>query len=72
VDLTDVASAELAAYLEAVGADAALPYLRAGAQRVIATGSTQALPEGARRLPSSYRIRSEHQVGFVLAWGWVF
>jgi hypothetical protein len=72
VDLTDVAAGELAAYLKAVGAAGALPHLRAGAQRVIATPSAQELPEGARRLPASYRLRSEHQVGFVLAWGWAF
>lgn len=72
VDLTDVAEGELADYLQAVGAAGALPYLRTGAQRVISTSSAQELPEGAHRLPASYRIRSEHQVGFVLAWGWAF
>jgi hypothetical protein len=72
VDLTDVPEAELAGYLAAVGADAALPHLRPGAPRVIATDAGQPLPEGARRLPDTYRIRSEHQVGFVITWGWVF
>jgi hypothetical protein len=72
VDLTDVAEHELAGYLEAVGASAALPHLREGAPRVIATNAGQPLPVGARRLPDTYRIRSEHQVGFVVTMGWAF
>jgi hypothetical protein len=72
VDLTDVEPDAVAAYLEAVGASAALPQLRDAAHRVIATRSGQPLPAGARRLDATYRIRSEHQVGFVLAWHWRF
>jgi hypothetical protein len=72
VDLTDVPQGALASYLDTVGAGAALPYLREGAPRVIATAAGQPLPEGARVMPDTYRIRSEHQVGFVVAWGWVF
>jgi hypothetical protein len=72
VDLTDVEPDALAAYLQAVGAAGALPHLRDAGHRVIATRSGQPLPAGARRLDATYRIRSEHQVGFVLAWHWRF
>ena len=72
IDLSDVPADELAGYLEAVGAGAALPHLRDGAPRVIATSAGQPLPAGARRLPDTYRIRSEHQVGFLVTWAWTF
>jgi hypothetical protein len=72
VELTGVGAEELAGYLDGVGAAGALPYLREGAQRLIATDARQPLPEGARRMPASYRIRSEHQVGFVVTWAWAF
>jgi hypothetical protein len=49
-----------------------VPALRRGSQRVIAASDVADLPEGARRLPDAYRLRSEHQWGFVLAWGWEF
>jgi len=39
---------------------------------VVAATDALPLPAGARRLPETYRVRSEHQVGFVLLWGWVF
>ena len=72
VDVTDVAPAELARYLAALGAVSALPALRAGSHRLVAARDALPLPEGARLLPESYRVRSEHQVGFVIVWGWAF
>jgi hypothetical protein len=73
VDLTDVPAGELAAYLDRVGAGSAGVGLRPGAQRLLALpGPHDGLPAGARVIPASYRIRSEHQVGFVLLWGWAF
>ena len=67
VDLTDVEEAALAAYLRAVGAGAAVPALRARTQRVVAVRNPGTLPPGARVIPATYAIRSEHQVGFVIA-----
>jgi hypothetical protein len=72
IDLTAVADADLVPYLEAVGAGAAAPYLRARSQRVLAARDTGRLPEGARVLPLEYGVRSEHQVGFVLVAAWAF
>jgi len=67
VDLTGVEEAAQAAYLRAVGAASALPSLRARSQRVAAVRSPGALPVGARLIAPTYAIRSEHQIGFVIA-----
>jgi hypothetical protein len=67
VDLTDVDAAEQAAYLRAVGAASAVAALRARSQRLLAVRDPGALPPGARLVPPTYAIRSEHQVGFVIA-----
>jgi len=72
IDVSDVADADLARFLGSLGAESAVPALRRGSQRVIAASDVADLPEGARRLPDAYRLRSEHQWGFVLAWGWEF
>lgn len=73
IDLTDVAPAALAGYLEAVGAGNALAGLRDRSQRVLVPGRLAApLPPGARVIPATYRIRSEHQLGFVFVGGWAF
>jgi hypothetical protein len=72
VDLTDVAPEAAAAYLDAVGAGGAAPALRAGVQTVLAMSPRGPLPPGARIIPDRYTIRSEHQVGYVLALGWSF
>jgi hypothetical protein len=72
VDLTDVAPDALAAYLERAGARAALPWLRERTQRVLSGGALAPLPAGARVIAADYGIRSEHQVGFVIALGWEF
>jgi hypothetical protein len=73
VDLTDVSDGDLAPFLEAVGAGAAAPLLRARTQRLlVTTGPAPALPAGARLVPADYALRSEHQLGFVLVVGWEF
>jgi len=53
--------------LRAVGAGAAVASLRARTQRMVAVRNPGALPPGARLVPPTYAIRSEHQVGFVIA-----
>jgi hypothetical protein len=73
IDVTDVAEADLAAYLGRLGAAAALPLLRPGTHRVVAAPAAgPPLPPGARRLADEYGIRSEHNVGFLIALGWTF
>lgn len=73
VDVTAVGDADLSRYLAQLGAAAALPQLRPGSHRVVAAGSGgPALPPGAQRLPADYAIRSEHNVGFLIALGWTF
>ena len=72
VDVTAVSDADLAAYLQELGAGAALGALRPGTHRVIGLADPGPLPAGARRLAFDYGIRSEHQVGLVLALGWSF
>jgi hypothetical protein len=73
VDLTDVTAPDLAAFLRSVGAGGEQERLRPGSQRLLATPADGvALPPGARRIPATYRIRSEHQIGFVVAFGWAF
>lgn len=73
VDVTDVTPADLQAYLVSVGAGGAFGRLRDHGQRVLApaNGAT-ALPAGARIIPPMFDIRSEHQVGFVVLFGWAF
>jgi len=42
-------------------------------QRAVApTRSGVPLPAGARVIPETYAIRSEHQLGYVLLLGWRF
>jgi hypothetical protein len=73
VDLTDVADDEARRYLTAIGLGGAADQLRPDVQRAVAPPRVRiALPEGARVIPESYAIRSEHQLGYVLLLGWRF
>jgi hypothetical protein len=72
VDVTDVAPDAQAAWLRAVGAGSAVPSLREGSQRLVAVTNPGTLPPGARVVPATYSIRSEHQVGFVIAVAFAF
>jgi hypothetical protein len=72
IDLTAVSDTDLVPYLESVGAAAAVPLLQSRSQRVLAVREVGVLPAGARGLPGEYGVRSEHQVGFVVALAWVF
>jgi hypothetical protein len=73
VDVTDVSDADLFGYLVHLGAGGAFGRLRDGTHRVVATPAKgPALPPGARLLPAEYTIRSEHNVGFLIALGWTF
>jgi hypothetical protein len=70
VDVTRVSIEELTGYLHRMGLADGAPLLRPGSNRVLApTSDLPPLPYGARVIPGTYRIRSEHQVGFMLVCG---
>ena len=73
VDVSRVSDADLLGYLSTVGMGEAMPMLRLGSHRLLvpAPGGPP-LPPGSRVIPPTYRIRSEHQVGFLLLWGMTF
>jgi hypothetical protein len=71
VDLSDVAADARLEYLRALGLEQAEPYLRSESQKLVAPPvPNAALPAGARVVPGEYRIRSEHQMGFIMLLGW--
>jgi hypothetical protein len=72
VDITDVAPEAQAAWLATIGAASAVPSLRERSQRLVAVRNPGPLPAGARVVPPTYTIRSEHQVGFVFALAFAF
>ena len=73
VDLTDASDADARGYLAAIGLGGASDQLRSNVQRAVApTRSGVPLPPGARVIPETYAIRSEHQLGYVLLLGWRF
>lgn len=74
IDLSAVADDERRTWLRASGLGAAGAELRPGSQVLLLAGdlALPALPEGARVVPPRYPVRSEHQFGFVVAWGWAF
>jgi hypothetical protein len=73
VDLTRVSEPDVVSYLVAAGMGSAAAHLRPGSHRLLVPPAQgPPLPAGARVIPPTYRIRSEHQWGFVLLWGWSF
>jgi hypothetical protein len=73
VDLTDVGDDDARSYLTAIGLGGAAGQLRSGVQRAVKPPRPGVpLPAGARVIPDSYAIRSEHQLGSVLLLGWRF
>ena len=47
--------------------------LRLGTHRLLVPAPDgPPLPAGSRVIPATYRIRSEHQVGFLLLWAMTF
>jgi len=68
-DVTRVSADDLMRYLQQVGFAGATPFLRLGAHRLLVPPPDgPPLPPGARVIPEEYRIRSEHQLGFLLLW----
>jgi hypothetical protein len=73
VDVTGVTDSALDAYLGSIGLGGAVPALRPGSQRlVVAPPGAPSPPPGSRVVDPTYHIRSEHQVGYVLLFGWRF
>ena len=72
VDLSGVGEAEARHYLQQGGLGGAASHLRPGVQLVTPRVPGAALPTGARLIPDSYTIVSEHQLGFVFVLGWAF
>jgi hypothetical protein len=68
-DVTKVTTENLALYLQQVGFAEAMPHLRLGSHRLLVPPPDgPPLPPGARVIPAEYRIRSEHQLGFLVLW----
>ena len=72
VDLSRARPEDARAYLEQGGVGGAASLLRPEVQLVTPRVPGAALPAGARVIPDSYTIISEHQLGFVLVLGWAF
>jgi hypothetical protein len=73
VDLSDVPADARREYLRSLGLEQVDSRLRSESQKLVAPPvPNAALPAGARLIPDEYRIRSEHQMGFILLLGWAF
>lgn len=72
VDLSRASEGDAARYLEEGGLGGAVAQLRPGVQLVTPRVPGAPLPTGARIIPDSYTIVSEHQLGFVFVLGWAF
>lgn len=71
VDLSNVSADARREYLRALGLGQVESNLRNESQILIAPPVPNAtLPAGARVIPDEYRIRSEHQMGFIFLLGW--
>ncbi len=73
IDLTAVGDPELTRYLEAIGAGGAGIDPESERQRLVVGAPTSVPPPpGARIIPATYNIRSEHQIGYIFVIGWAF
>jgi hypothetical protein len=72
VDLSRVSETDVREYLEHAGLAGAAGTVRPGVQVVTPPRPGVALPRGARVIPDTYTIESEHQLGFTLVLGWAF
>jgi hypothetical protein len=72
-DLTSVAADAREAYLAAIGAEAAVPYVRDRTQiAAFVPPNGPALPDRARLLPPTYAVRSHDRVATMLVLAWRF
>lgn len=72
VDLSRARLEDAQAYLHEANLGGAVSVLRPGVQLVTPRLRGVPLPEGARVIPDTYNILSEHQIGFIFVLGWAF
>jgi hypothetical protein len=72
VDLSRARQEEARRYLQQAGLGGAAAHIRPGAQLVTPRVPGISLPTGARLIPDTYTVISEHQLGFVFVLGWAF
>ena len=65
IDLSNVAFLDRNAFLARVGLGAAAGQIREGAHIVVIGATATTLPVGAVRIPATYTIRSEHNLGYI-------
>ena len=65
IDLSNVAVADRNAFLASVGLGAAAGQVRDGAHIVAIGVTSTTIPTGAVRIPPTYNIRSEHNLGYI-------
>jgi len=70
VDLSGASESDARAYLERAGLGGAAEHLRPRAQLVTPRVAGAALPDGARLIPDTYTVVSEHQLGFIVLLAW--
>ncbi len=70
IDLSNVAFLDRNAFLAGVGLGAAAGQIRDGAHIVAIGVSSTTLPAGAVRIPATYTIRSEHNLGYIFTMTW--
>jgi hypothetical protein len=72
VDLSRVSEPDVRDFLARAGLAGAAGSVRPGVQTVTPPRPGVTLPQGARVIPDTYTIESEHQIGFTLVLGWAF
>ncbi len=70
IDLSNVAPQDRNAFLARVGLGAAAGQIRDGAHIVAIGLPSTTLPAGAARIPATYSIRSEHNLGYIFTMTW--
>jgi hypothetical protein len=70
IDLSNVAPLDRNAFLTRVGLGAAASQIRDGAHIVAIGVNSSTLPMGAVRVPATYTIRSEHNLGYIFTVTW--
>lgn len=72
VDLSRATHDAIAGYLVQSGLGGAAGRIRPGVQIAAPVAPGVPIPPGARRIPDTYTISSQHQTGFLLILGWAF
>jgi len=70
IDLSNATLADRNAFLTRAGQGAVIGQLRDDAHILLVGSNTTGLPAGAKRVPATYTIRSEHNLGYVFNLSW--